>query len=88
VRDGKLPEWHGFHAFRRGLATTLYSLGVDDLMIQQILRHTNVSITRQRYIKTVTEQTTAAMAKLDAADAALCADRALETVSAKSALMN
>jgi integrase len=88
VRDGKLPEWHGFHAFRRGLATTLYSLGVDDLMIQQILRHTNVSITRQRYIKTVTEQTTAAMGKLDAADAALFADRALETVSAKSALMN
>lgn len=88
VRDGNLPEWHGWDAFRRGLATTLYSLGVDDLMIQQILRHTDVSITRKHYIETVTEQATAAMGKLDAAEAALCADRALDTVSVKSTLPN
>jgi len=37
VRDGSLPEWHGFHSFRRGLGSTLYALGVDDLMISGFL---------------------------------------------------
>src|SRR3979411_919835 len=30
--------WSGFHAFRRGLATNLHDLGVNDLTIQRILR--------------------------------------------------
>jgi integrase len=85
VRDGSLPEWHGFHSFRRGLATTLYSLDVDDLMIQKILRHQDVSVTRERYIKTVPEQSVSAMGKLEAA---LCADRALATVPVKGMLQN
>jgi integrase len=85
VRDGSLPEWHGFHSFRRGFATTLYALGVDDLMIQKILRHQDVSVTRERYIKTVTKQSVSAMAKLEAA---LCADRALTTGPVKSTLPN
>ena len=74
TRDGSLPKWHGFHSFRRGLASTLYALGVDDVMVQQILRHESVSVTREHYIKTVQEQSVSAMAKLEAA---LCADRAL-----------
>jgi len=41
TRDKARPEWHGFHAFRRGLATNLHALGVDDLTIQRILRHSN-----------------------------------------------
>ncbi len=85
VRDGSLPKWHGFHSFRRGLASTLYDLGVDDLMIQQILRHQDVSVTRKHYIKTTGEQTVSAMAKLEAA---LCADRALATAPVKSTLPN
>jgi len=85
VRDGSLPEWHGFHSFRRGLASTLYALGVDDVMVQQILRHQDVSLTRKHYIKTVPEQSVSAMAKLEAA---LCADRALTTVQAKNTLPN
>lgn len=85
VRDGSLPRWHGFHGFRRGLASTLYGLGVDDLMIQQILRHQDVTVTRKHYIKTTGEQTVSAMAKLEAA---LCADRALATVPVKSTLPN
>ena len=28
-RNGYRPEWHGFHAFRRGLGTNLHDLGVD-----------------------------------------------------------
>lgn len=82
VRDGSLPVWHGWHGFRRGLASTLYGLGVDDVMVQQILRHQDVSVTRKHYIKTVPEQSVAAMAKLEAATVALCADRALTTALA------
>jgi hypothetical protein len=35
-------SWHGWHAFRRGLATTLHRLRVPDKTIQAILRHSNV----------------------------------------------
>jgi integrase len=87
-RDDSLPMWHGWHAFRRGLATTLYDLGVDDLMVQQILRHGDVAVTRQHYIKTTSEQSIAAMAKLESALGALCADRALTGVAAKTNLPN
>jgi integrase len=66
TRDKARPEWHGFHAFRRGLATNLHALGVDDLTIQRILRHSNVSVTQQCYIKTRDAQSIAAMDKLDA----------------------
>ena len=45
--------WHGWHAFRRGLATNLHRLGVSDKVIQQILRHANVSTTMNIYVKTV-----------------------------------
>jgi integrase len=37
--------WYGLHAFRRGLATNLHELGVADVVIQAILRHTNASVT-------------------------------------------
>ena len=60
--------WYGLHAFRRGLATNLHELGVADIVIQAILRHSDVSVTRQAYIKT------------DAADPrSLAAMQALET---------
>jgi len=85
-RDDTLPMWHGWRAFRRGLASTLYGLGVDDLMVQQILRHKDVQVTRDHYIKTSNEQSIAAMAKLESAFGELCADRALIAVPAKSIL--
>jgi integrase len=59
-------EWHGFHAFRRGLATNLRALGVDDLTIMEILRHSDVSVTRESYIKRVGEKSVEAMDKLEA----------------------
>jgi integrase len=34
-RDSKRPEWHGWHAFRRGLATNLHDLGVADKRSKQ-----------------------------------------------------
>jgi integrase len=75
----------GSTVFRRGLATTLYALGVDDVMVQKILRHQDVRVTRKHYIKTVPEQSVSAMAKVEAA---LCADRALATERVKSTLPN
>jgi integrase len=59
-------EWLGYHAFRRGLATNLRALGVDDLTIMEILRHSDVSVTRQNYIKRVSEKSVEAMGRLEA----------------------
>ena len=60
-------QWRGWHAFRRGLATNLHALGVDDLTIQRILRHGNVAVTQAAYIKTVPKQASAALRKLEKA---------------------
>lgn len=59
-------EWLGYHAFRRGLATNLRALGVDDLTISEILRHSDVSVTRHNYIKRVSEKSVEAMDRLEA----------------------
>ena len=45
-------EWKGWQAYRRGLATNLKELGVEDTTIQCILRHESVSTTQRFYIKT------------------------------------
>jgi integrase len=60
-RDNSLPFWHGWHAFRRGVATNLHTLGVDDKTIQAILRHSNIGITQNIYIKSVNESQVNAM---------------------------
>lgn len=60
-RDQLLPQWHGWHAFRRGLATNLHDLGVDDKTIQAILRHTDIRLTQNTYIKTVEKSQVSAM---------------------------
>ena len=72
LRDVVMPalekaeiEWKGYHAFRRGLATNLYSLGVDDLTIMGILRHSDVAVTRDSYIQRVPEKSFEAMEKLE-----------------------
>lgn len=73
LRDVVLPALekaeivgHGYHAFRRGLATNLRALSVDDLAIKKILRHSDVSVTRGRYIKRVDEKSVEAMDRLEA----------------------
>jgi len=47
--EGQAVSWHGWHAFRRGLATNLHQLGVVDIVIQAILRHSDVAVTRESY---------------------------------------
>jgi integrase len=63
LKAKKIP-WSGWHGFRRGLASTLYGLGVQDKVIQQILRHADVNVTMKHYVKTNTAQADAAMKKL------------------------
>lgn len=56
-----VSDWYGWHSFRRGLATNLHALGVDDKTIQAILRHSNVSLTMNVYVKSVSESQVNAM---------------------------
>lgn len=63
LQEAKI-EWHGWHSFRRGLATNLYALAVPDKVIQQILRHANVAVTMKHYVKTSSGDSRKAMQKL------------------------
>jgi len=57
-------DWHGWHAFRRGLATNLHSLGIDGKTIQAILRHSTLALTMNIYVKSVSESQTNALDSL------------------------
>lgn len=57
-------EWHGWHAFRRGLATNLDELGVPLNVVQQILRHGDQATTARFYRKTRSKRVVDAMTKL------------------------
>jgi Periplasmic sensor domain/Phage integrase family len=78
-------EWHGWHAFRRGLGSNLAELGVEDLTIQRILRHASVGVTRQHYIKVRDAKVNAAMELLEAA---LCANCAPASAPGTAAVVN
>lgn len=56
--------WHGWHAFRRGLATNLDELGVPLNVVQQILRHGDPGTTGRFYRKTRSKRVVDAMNKL------------------------
>ncbi len=58
-------QWHGWHAFRRGLATNLHDLGTDDKTIQLILRDSDVAVTQRSYIKGLPSQVAAAMLEFE-----------------------
>ena len=58
-------RWHGWHAFRRGLATNLHQLGVSDKTIQRIMRHSNVGVTQSCHIKTADFEVAEAMQQLE-----------------------
>jgi len=68
--------WKGWHGFRRGLASNLNRLGVDDSIIQGILRHSTVATTQNHYIKTAPADAIAAMRRLS--QALECSDCAPE----------
>jgi len=60
-------NWRGWHPFRYGVGTLLHSLGVDDKVIQAVLRHSNLSTTLDLYVKPVAAESRKAMSKLEAA---------------------
>jgi integrase len=91
-RDQRLPEWHGWHAARRGLGSNLYRLGVPDVVIQRLLRHPNVSTTTGYYIKTAPADVHKAMTEFEnnvPQNPGLCANRARNiTTSTTPRLLN
>ena len=64
-RDERLPDWHGWHAARRGLGTTLNKLHVSTAVIQRILRHANIATTSLYYILPEDEEVLDAMATFE-----------------------
>ena len=64
LKKANIP-WCGWHGFRRGLATNLHALDVNDLDIQRIMRHSDVAVTRASYIKVSDATKKAAMARLE-----------------------
>ena len=57
--------WHAWHAFRRGLATNLHDLGIQDKVIQAILRHGSIGVTQNIYIKQLPAASVEAMRQLE-----------------------
>jgi hypothetical protein len=51
----------GWHAFLTGLASNLNRTGIDDSVIQAILRYSDVNLTQACYIKTTRPESVAAM---------------------------
>jgi integrase len=58
-------QWHGWHAFRRGLASNLYFLGVSPKIIAAILRHSDIGTTLQYYVQTPTEESREALQQIE-----------------------
>jgi len=70
VRREMLPKlkpgtWHGWHGFRRGLATRLFEAKAQVEIIQEILRHSDPKVTQDSYIVVKSDKTTKAMQKVD-----------------------
>jgi integrase len=58
-------EWKGWHAYRRGLATNLRSVGVDAKVAQAILRHSSVALTLNIYTQVPDEDARQALQKIE-----------------------
>lgn len=50
IRPAVGDLWHGWHAFRRGLATVLFEIGTPAEIASKILRHANVAVTQEHYL--------------------------------------
>jgi integrase len=62
--NGKV-EWLGWHALRRGFATRLHELGVQDRTIQALMRHSSLSVTMKHYVKATPQASRDAMERLN-----------------------
>ena len=57
-------RWHGWHALRRGFATNLHAAGVQDKIIQALLRYSSLAVTMGFYVKALPAATREAGARL------------------------
>jgi integrase len=57
-------KWKGWHALRRGFATRLHEAGVQDKIIQSLMRHSSLSVTMKHYVKALPAANIEAMQKL------------------------
>lgn len=63
--QGTGVEWHGFHAFRRGLGTRLYNNGTPIETVAKVLRHGSGSeVTLKHYVEIEEETKAAALQRL------------------------
>ncbi len=62
---GSGVDWHGWHALRRGFATRLHEAGVQDKIIQALMRHSSLSVTMKNYVKATPEANVEAMRRLN-----------------------
>lgn len=62
--DKSITKWKGWHAFRRSLASNLYTIGVKPKIIQAILRHSDISTTLDFYVETSEAESREALDKL------------------------
>ena len=59
-----IPQWKGWHCFRRSLASNLYALGVKPKVIQAILHHSDLATTMGFYVETLESESRGALDKL------------------------
>lgn len=64
---GTGTAWKGWHALRRGFATRLHEAGVQDKIIQSLMRHSSLAVTMKHYVKATPEATIEAMQRLSPA---------------------
>jgi integrase len=62
----KRLTWHGYYAFRRGIATLASTISRDPMAAKGLLRHSSVNTTLTHYIKDVPEVTKNAMTQVEA----------------------
>jgi integrase len=60
-----LPQWRGFYALRRGLATLATSID-SQMAAKSLLRHANIATTQAHYIKSVPTDAIRAVGRMDA----------------------
>jgi integrase len=61
---GSGVEWKGWHALRRGFAIRLHEAGVQDRIIQSLMRHSSLSVTMKHYVKANSAANTNAIRRL------------------------
>ena len=79
--DKAKVKWHGWHAFRRGLATNLQRLGVPIKVAQLLLRQADFATAANYYVKVVDEDARQAMQRLES----VCNERAMRAFEASHA---